>query len=298
MAMPPAPDTLPAEPRVALPAVARALRRMARSAAAPWLHGEIARRMAERLPLIRKPVQHVVDWWGFTSGSGPVLAAAYPHARRTIVEPLPELHERSLAASAAQSGTTVCATDDGGLSGADLLWANMMLHAIARTEITLARWNEVLAVDGFVMFSAFGPDTVRELRDLYRANSWGDPACAFIDMHDLGDLLVRAGFADPVMDMERITLTWPDAPSLLRELRALGANAHPRRSAGLHTPRWQRTLEQQLQQQLADVDGRLALTFEIVYGHAFKAAPRRAGPQETSVPLDALRATLGRRPKG
>jgi len=298
MATPPAPAASSSEPRVALPAVALALHRMARSDAAPWLHVEIARRMAERLPLIRRPVQHVVDWWGFTGGSAAALAAAYPRARRTIVEPLPALRARSLEAARSIPGAAACSTEDRLHADADLVWANMMLHAVARTEITLSRWHEALATDGFVMFSAFGPDTARELRTLYRASGWGEPGCAFVDMHDLGDQLVRAGFADPVMDMELLTLTWPDAPTLLRELRTMGANVHPQRWPALRTPRWYAALQAQVQRQLASDGGRLALSFEIVYGHAFKAAARRARSQETGVPLDAVRAMLPTRPKG
>ncbi len=92
-------------------------------------------------------------------------------------------------------------------------------------------------------------------------------------MHDLGDMLVQAGFADPVMDQETITLTWDSPQALLAELRSLGGNASPLRCAGLRTPRWRARLLRPWNER-AGADGRLALAFEVVYGHAFKAAPR------------------------
>src|SRR5207247_496200 len=125
---------------------------------------------------------------------------------------------------------------------AQLLWANMMLHAAADPQAVFARWHRALAVDGFVMFSTLGPDTLRELRELYRACGWPAPMAELVDMHDLGDMLVHAGFADPVMDQEQITLTWATPQALLDELRTLGGNAHPQRFAGLRTPRWRERL--------------------------------------------------------
>ncbi len=92
-------------------------------------------------------------------------------------------------------------------------------------------------------------------------------------MHDLGDMLVHAGFADPVMDQETLTLTWPDADALLRELRAWAAMPTRARMPGLRTPRWRERLCAELQA-LRGPDGRLRLDFELVYGHAFRAAPK------------------------
>jgi malonyl-CoA O-methyltransferase len=119
-----------------------------------------------------------------------------------------------------------------------------------------------------------------------------------MDMHDIGDLLVHAGFADPVMDQEHIALTWPSADALLDELHTLGANTSPSRHPGLRTPRWREQLRVRLQR-LADREGRLRLSFEIVYGHAFNPAPRAAVAARTEVPLDAKRAMVraGRRPQ-
>ena len=113
-------------------------------------------------------------------------------------------------------------------------------------------------------------------------------------MHDWGDMLVHAGFAEPVMDMERITLSYSSAERLLEELRGLGRNLHAQRFAGLRGRRWHADLQAQITQRLADpsTPGRLRLEFEIIYGHAFKPQPRIAVRPQTSVSLDDFRTAL------
>jgi malonyl-CoA O-methyltransferase len=116
-------------------------------------------------------------------------------------------------------------------------------------------------------------------------------------MHDLGDMLVHAGFADPVMDQETLRLSWQTPQALLAELRSLGGNVSSQRAAGLRTPRWKARLERELLS-LAGPDGRLTMSFEIAYGHAFKALPRAQAGEPTTVSLDDMRALVrsGRRP--
>ena len=104
-------------------------------------------------------------------------------------------------------------------------------------------------------------------------------------------MLVQAGFADPVMDQETLTLQWDSPATLLKELRSLGGNTAPDRVAGLRTPRWQRRLENELQA-LAGPDGKPSLSFEVAYGHAFKAAPRLRADQPTTLSLDDMRTML------
>lgn len=269
----------------------------------PWLHGEVARRMAQRLEMIRVEPQRVLDWWAGRSGSRALLAQRYPKARIDAIEPT-----AALAAGSAQAlrgawwqrwrGDASAAFLEGAPAGdelafanggAQLVWANMVLHWVADPAALMARWNDALAVDGFLMCSAFGPDTLLELRNLYAELGWPAPSHDYIDMHDLGDALVQAGFADPVMDMETLTLTWPDAAALLAELRVLGGNAAAARYTGLRTPRWRRRLEQQLTERLRGPDGRLALRFELVYGHAFKPVPKLRVAPETKVSVERLR---------
>jgi malonyl-CoA O-methyltransferase len=284
-------------------ALARAQQRQARADDAPWLHGEVARRMAERLPVIRRQPEVVIDWWAHAGGSQTVLAQAYPKARQLRVEPVgvPSLQPGGPAPwwSARRWRREALPLNEATLPAAagQLLWANMMLHAVADPEALLQRWRRALAVDGFLMFSTLGPDTLVGLRALYRDAGWGSAHAAFTDMHDLGDMLVEAGFADPVMDQERLTLTWATPEALLGELRTLGGNADPARFAGLRTPRWRARLLAALAERAA-ADGRIALELELVYGHAFNPPPRARLASETRVPLDDLRtmARSGRRP--
>ena len=137
-----------------------------------------------------------------------------------------------------------------------------------------AEWRRVLNVGGLASFTTFGPDTLREIRKAFARADGFTHTNRFIDMHDLGDMLVHAGFADPVMDMEHITVTYAQPEALLRELKNLGAsNATRGRSHGLMgRTRWHkmlRALEAMRQ------DGRIPATFEVVYGHAWKGEPKR-----------------------
>lgn len=277
-------------------AVAAHLRRAAGAEAAPWLHGEVARRMAARLEIMRAAPTRIVEWWA-ALGHGDALRTHYPRARVDACEPTPALAARSARRAPwwsvrrwrGAAPEVWCEPAEPPPGQAQLVWANMMLHWDADPAPRLRRWHAALATDGFVMFSCFGPDTLLGLRRLYRGLGWGAAVHDFIDMHDLGDAMVRAGFAEPVMDMERLTLTWADADALLAELRGLGGNAAAARFTGLRTPRWRERLRAELTRELAGPDGRLALGFEIVYGHAFKPPPRLPVAAETRVSAEALR---------
>jgi malonyl-CoA O-methyltransferase len=279
-------------------ALARVMRRLNQAAAPPWLHGEVARRMASRLPIIRLQPDRVIDWGAFLGASRPLLVRTYPHARIIAVESGAARRDATQAALAApwwaprrwRAGASEATTEaDLGAACGQLLWANMGLQGAADPQAVMAAWHRALALDGFLMFSTLGPGTLPELRELYAEQHWPPPFSPFVDMHDLGDMLVAAGFADPVMDQEPLTLTWASGAALLDELRQLGGNVDARRSAGLRTPRWRRRLESLLEAR-SDSAGRVALTFEIVYGHAFRPLPRPRLAARTEVPLDDLRA--------
>jgi malonyl-CoA O-methyltransferase len=279
------------------------VRRLARRGEPAWLHVEVARRMAERLELIKHQPERVLDWWSALGGGAEVLARACPHAQRIAVEPpavaaLQRGAARSWWRRLSRAGRLETVEEQSEITGpVDLVWANMMLPAVEDPPALFARWHALLAVDGFVMFSALGPGTLRELRPVYAALDWGPPGADFVDMHDYGDMLLHAGFADPVMDQETITLRWHGPEALLAELRSLGGNASPQRAAGLRTPRWRARLVEALEG-LRGEDGRLGLGFEVAYGHAFKGRPRARADAPTTVPLDEMRALLRRRGSG
>ena len=144
------------------------------------------------------------------------------------------------------------------------------------------------------MFSCLGPDTAIELRVLYEDLGWPAAGHDLTDMHDWGDMLVQAGFAEPVMDMERITLTYETPARLLQELRGLGRNLHLARFAGLRGRQWRARLESELVQRLKfGPDERLSLTFEVIYGHALKPQPKIKVSAMSSVSVRDMRSMLG-----
>jgi malonyl-CoA O-methyltransferase len=265
-------------------ALARWQQRLALAPEPPWLHGEVARRMAERLQIIKRVPTAVIDWWSRSGASSELLRAAYPKAQQLRVEP-PAVMEQPRAAApwwSAQRWRSADAVAESSVPDgqAQLLWANMMLHAVADPGALFAQWRRALSMEGFVMFSTLGPDTLKTLRQTYLDAGWGTAHAPFVDMHDLGDMLVRAGFADPVMDQEMVRLTWATPAALRAELHGLGLNADPARCTGLRTPRWRTRLDAALAER-AGSDGRIALEFEIIYGHAFNPPPRLAVAGET-----------------
>ena len=281
-------------------AVSAALRRLARSPEPPWLHAEVARRMAEKLQVILHRPELVIDWWSSLGAGAALLAQAYPKASRVLVEPdatwvarSREQAQRPWWSAGRWTGApvSVLSETDDIPAGAGLVWANMMLHAVVDPTALIEQWQRLLRADGFVMFSCLGPGTLRELRAVYDRLGWPAPTPGFVDMHDFGDMLVHAGFADPVMDQETLTLRWSTPRALLAELRLLGGNTAPDRFAGLRTSRWRARLERELES-LAAHDGTLGMSFEVAYGHAFKAAPRLRAGEATTVSLDDMRAMV------
>lgn len=268
--------------------------------ASPWLHEEVGARMASRLSWIRLQPQQWLSWWPLHGGmtTHAQVQAQYPQATCFVAEASPQRERKALdmlqwpwwqrwfkpnkvKSTPPQAGQM------------QMIWANMALHLSDDPQALLKQWHQALAVDGFLMFSCLGPDTLRELRDVYAQQGWPPPSHDFTDMHDWGDMLVHAGFAEPVMDMERITLTYESPERLLEELRQLGRNFHTQRFAGLRGRTWY----QQLQHALLALaspqhDGRLVLTIEVIYGHALKPLPKIKMTGESVIALQDMRGLL------
>lgn len=166
----------------------------------------------------------------------------------------------------------------------DMVWSNLALQWCNDLPRAFSEARRVLKPEGLFMFSTFGPDTLKELRMAFGEADGYTHVSRFTDMHDIGDLLVQAGFADPVMDMEYITLTYDDVKSVMEDLKAIGAhNATAGRPRGLTgKSAWRRVLAayEGLRR-----DGRLPATFEIVYGHAWKPKPRLAQEGKKIIPI-------------
>ena len=267
----------------------------------PWLHEEVARRMQDRLEWIKLQPQTWAHWGALRGGllAHAQLARRYPNAACFVVEAHTARAQPAMKSIAKpwwdpkqwRSAATRFEAPPAG--SVDMLWANMALHESADPQALLASWQQALKVDGFLMFSCLGPDTARELREVYARMGWPPAGHELTDMHDWGDMLVQGGFAEPVMDMERLTLTYASPARLLQELRELGRNFHPARFPALRGRGWQARLEQALGQHLVvGADGRLSLTFEVIYGHALKAQPKIKVSAHSAVSVQDMRAML------
>jgi len=259
---------------------ARLARRRFERAAAGYgkacrLESEVGARMLERLDYVKLAPRRVLD-----AGSGPqrearLLARRYPGAR---VMALDAAHAMLRAGQPRfgflkrKSPDAVCADLlqlPLAAASQDLVWSNMALHWVADPLAALREFQRVLAAEGLLMFSTLGPDTLLELR----AAAGGGRVHRFTDMHDLGDMLLAAGFAEPVMDMERLTMVYADGAALLADLRASGqTSARADRARGLAGRGFHAALLGGLAAQMRD--GELPVSFEVVYGHAWKAMAR------------------------
>ncbi len=311
------PSDLPEVPATAPDPVAcaRQRRRLQGGREVPWLNDEVARRLDSKLDWIKLQPTSWVDWAPAWGGGSTRVAARYPQALHGRLDPWaagPAVQARSAGLKGIQGirqslqqwwtgqGQRLWTWADvdqapWAESGAQMLWANMSLHTAVSVPATLRQWHGQLAPQGFVMCSALGPDTARELRALYARRGWGLPTIDFIDMHDLGDELVKAGFADPVMDMERIRLTWASPEAMLAELRTWGGNVATGRFGGCRSRAWQQAWLQAVGEELRDADGRVGLTIEVIYGHALKPEPRAPLQAETRVSLQDMRRMVQRR---
>lgn len=276
-------------------ATSRALvrRRFDRAAAAgefpSFLDQEVQQRMGERLTYLRLEPQTILDLGCGAGaflphlkarfpqaslllgldGAPAMLEAAQPHCRAPSY--LRRLLGRQTSPHTALLGGRVEALPVA--SGqVDFIWSNQMLHWVEDSRAALAEMHRVLAVDGLLMFSTLGPDTLKELRSVFPD---GDVHTQpFLDMHDWGDMLVTAGFADPVMDMEMLTLTYEDFSALIRECRFGGnACAAPGHRRGLGGRQWWARVGTGYE--ALRREGRLPATVEILFGHAWKGAPKQ-----------------------
>jgi malonyl-CoA O-methyltransferase len=293
---------------VAVRAIHRRLRRNAQGLDVGWLARQIAARLDERLSIIKLQPQQVLDASGWLGQGAAVLSRRYPAATVSVLERDNDalMHEPT---SAPQTWSSRWARWAGWKPGGgarpaaqatiapgqpwpevDLVWSNLDLHTHADAEAEIARWHAAVKPGGFVMFSALGPGSFAELQRWHHELGFGPATVPFVDMHDHGDMLVQAGFADPVMDQERLSFTWSDPAAALRDLRALGGNAHPARFAGLRTPRWRQRLSEAWHAH-AGSDGRLSLSVEVAYGHAFRVERASRVPAEARITVDELRAT-------
>ena len=287
-----------------------------RIAPSDFLRREVAVRMHERLALVKLAPSRVID---AGCGAGADLALLQKVYSAAQVIGVDAAHAMALAAAGAaqtkrgllgrllpgKAGIDLLCGDFANFpfapNSVDLVWSNLALHWHPQPDRVFAEWRRLLRVEGLLMFSNFGPDTFRELRSAFATLDDAPHVLPFVDMHDFGDQLVEAGFSTPVMDMELITVTYDTAAALLADVRALGGNPLNTRRRGLiGRAAWSRVLRALEAQRRPD--GKLALSFEVIYGHAFRPAPRLMASGEAiirfvvSVSLRARRLLSSRSP--
>lgn len=259
-----------------------------------WLHDELALQMAQRLQVLRTPPAHWVDWepaWG-GGGAAAALENVLPKAKRWVHDPLAPVPPQGLARWWRRSGARD--TWDG-RTPVDMVWANMGLRSVTQPAAVMAQWQQALVPGGLLMFSAMGPHSLQSLRNVYHRMGWGEAATPFVDMHDWGDQLVEAGFADPVLDTSFIELTYGHVESLLTDLRRMGRNTHDERFQACRTRRWRQDLVAALSDGLPrDAQGRWVIELEIVWGQAWRPVFARATGQLTQIDAGDMRAMLRR----
>lgn len=281
--------------------VQRQFMRHGRPGAAEFLYGEIARRMFERLKLIRLVPQMLLDAGCGEGARSAMLRERYQNAHMISLDHNPRLLEamrrnqpaglrRWFSQIRGRAGQEIVCADlaDTGLDAEslDLVWSNLALHWHPDPLAVTREWSRIVKPEGVVFFSCFGPATFIELRQAIQTADLRTAGMPFVDMHDLGDMLIENGFADPVMDQETLTLTYQDPAALLRDARALGGNACSERRASLAGRGWMQRLIDALEQQRSQ-SGQLKLTVEVSYGHAWRRAVRKQGG-ETRISLQSI----------
>lgn len=275
-----------------------------------FLRREVAQRMHERLALIKIAPHAIVDAGCGEGADLPILQNRFPGAQIIGLDASAGMlqaarHQHAGAASAVHQlltrwlpssakagrhrGAMLLSGDFACMPAAanaiDLVWSNLALHWHPQPDLVFAEWRRVLRTDGLLMFSCFGPDTFKELRAAFSAIDAAPHTLPFVDMHDFGDMLVNVGFSTPVMDMETITVTYASAEKLLSDVRSWGGNPLSSRRRGLiGIDAWRRMLA--ALEQFRRADGKLALTFEVIYGHAFRPVPRTTASGEAIIRLD------------
>ena len=276
----------------------RSVRRAFGRAAATYdkcgvLQREIRQRLLERLDYMQLEPRRIVDIGSGTGVAAGVLTRRYRTAElvqldiseamlRLARQRLPRFRpwrgaQRFIAADAERLPLTP--------GCADLVFSNLALQWCNDLDAALQEFRRILRPGGLALFTSFGPDTLKELRQCWSEVDGNIHVSQFADMHDVGDAMLHAGFADPVMDAERLTLTYDNLKTLLGDLKGIGAvNAAAGRSRGLTGKA--RLAALQRAYEAKRIDGRLPATYEVVYGHAWAPVNKARGGKvaEVAVP--------------
>ena len=276
--------------------VRRAFSRAApRYDAAAVLQREVCTRMLEKLDYIKLKPARLLDVGSGTGWGTRQLSERYPAAEIIALDIAIGMLQVARGTAgwwrklfAGRRERFLCADVEAlpiTSNSVEMVWSNLAMQWCNDLPATFSELNRVIKAEGLLMFSTFGPDTLQELRAAFHGVDGYNHLNRFADMHDIGDMLVAAGFADPVMEMEKLTLTYADAKAVMQDLRDIGAhNATAGRAPGMMGKgAWQRIVEnyEKLRR-----DGKLPATFEIIYGHAWKPAPKAAADGRAIIRTD------------
>lgn len=262
--------------------------------AAAVLQARVRAQLLERLELVNIEPDVVLDVGCGTGQAMPALMKRYSGARVLAVDLAEGMLHRARAQRRWWRRPAVLCADAAALplpdESVDLVFSNLMLQWCNDLDAVFREFRRVLKPQGLVTFTTFGPDTLTELRAAWRAVDGDVHVNRFLDMHDVGDAMVRAGLAEPVMDLDYFCLTYPRVLDLMRDLKAIGAhNVAAGRRRGLTGRARLRAVTEAYEQHRRD--GRLPATWEVVYGQAWGplARPERpAAGGEVTVALDRI----------
>lgn len=269
--------------------------------AAQFLYGEVAQRMLSRLSYMTLQPTDILDAGCGAGHAIDPLRAKYVDMKYVGVD-----HSPALLATATQrhgqspslwqrlrkkeSNAPVFVEADLAQThlapaSFDLIWSNLALHWHPDPEQVINEWRRLLRPERLLMFSTFGPASFIELKQAVAQAKLNTALLDFVDMHDYGDMLLQHGFTDPVMDQETLTLTYGSAQKLLKDVYHLGGNPHPQRR--LATRAALQRLVQALESQ-RQMDGKIHLTVEVAYGHAWRTTAQQHG-NEVRIPLSSIK---------
>ena len=258
------------------------------------LQREIGQRMLDRLNLVRLKPATVLDLGAGTGVATVALEKIYPKAQVIALDfAFPMLQQTRRRGGLFRKPSCLCADlEQLPLADAsvDLIYSNAAIQWCNDLDRVFPELQRVLRPGGLLMFTTFGPDTLQELRAAWSEADGYAHVSRFLDMHDIGDALMRAQFSDPVMDVDRMTLTYSAVEELMRELKILGAhNVASGRQRALTGKG--RLIAMKASYEQFRRNGLLPASYEVVYGHAW--APLQS--QQSGVTLVSL-DRIGRRP--
>lgn len=264
--------------------------------AAAVLQKEVRSRMLDRLDLVKITPQVILDAGCGTGHASAALAKRFSASRIVALDIAMGMLKKTQISQGLKSRLgrmlglasqhLLCADIEQlplAANSIGLAWSNLAVQWCNDLDLAFSEVGRVLQPGGLFMFSTFGPDTLKELRQATAADPDHVHVSRFIDMHDIGDALVRAGFTASVLDVEHFVLTYDDVFGVMRDLKAIGAhNAADGRSRGLQGRGFLRELTERYERFRRE--GKLPATFEVVYGHAWKAEPKFKS-EDGSVPI-------------